>query len=340
MKKILYSITIIGFLFACSKNEIEIQKNTDLSWEIDKKIQDDDIRNRIGKDYDKVLLYLENSDADIEFIKIGNNVLGLVQDQVTTKILLSQPYTEDVKATIKFDTEKTKEYVQKNSIKGYKAFSETDVQLSDTEIIIPKGETSKEITFTLPSALNNGNLVAVYTLGLTTQKDDLIVPTSKASISVVIAESGNNIESSYEYNPRKGSRIDGKTITANFTKGGTLASRFVDNSYYNYATLNLANYPDNGLDFNFGKEVTISAIRLVAHARLYQRYYAKSLKVFSDGMEIGTAHFDKEYQTGDRYYTLNFKKPIKVSSLTLTNFVKAADFSNGVTFAEIDFYEE
>ncbi|GIZ14593.1 hypothetical protein [Capnocytophaga catalasegens] len=91
MKKILYSITIIGFLFACSKNEIEIQKNTDLSWEIDKKIQDDDIRNRIGKDYDKVLLYLEDSDADIEFIKIGNNVLGLVQDQVTTKILLSQP---------------------------------------------------------------------------------------------------------------------------------------------------------------------------------------------------------------------------------------------------------
>ncbi|GIZ14594.1 hypothetical protein [Capnocytophaga catalasegens] len=64
--------------------------------------------------------------------------------------------------------------------------------------------------------------MAIYTLGLTTQKGDLIVPTSKASISVVIAESGNNIESSYEYNPRKGSRIDGKTITANFTKGTLL----------------------------------------------------------------------------------------------------------------------
>ena len=54
MKRIIINSFIVVFclaiLMACKKDEITIQKNESTTWEIDKKIVDDDIRTRIGYD--------------------------------------------------------------------------------------------------------------------------------------------------------------------------------------------------------------------------------------------------------------------------------------------------
>lgn len=341
MKTYTLNIKILALLLAiifysCSKDQITVEKNSSTSWEIDKKIIDEDIRIRIGNNFAKTLIYFEQKSINSEFIKIGDNILGLHHQQVSIKIFLSKKYKEDVKATLKLNSDKTQKYLWENKHIGFQILSEKDVTLSDTEITIPAGELSKEVIVTLPQSLTSANLVAVYDLILNTQKDDLIVIPSRSDITLALIETTNNLESSYQRTPERGTRIDGKTITANFTKGGTRISRFVDNNNYNYATLNLVDYPDNGLNFDFGREVTITAIRFTPHHIFYQHLYAKALKVLVDNQEIGNVAFENKADS----YMITLKKPMKLSSITMTDFVKADERANGVVFAEISFYEE
>ena len=50
MKRILLSFLTLASLIGCQKDDITVEKNDSVKWDIDKAIEDDDIRNRIGYD--------------------------------------------------------------------------------------------------------------------------------------------------------------------------------------------------------------------------------------------------------------------------------------------------
>lgn len=102
MKKITYLIVATGLLWACSK-EIEIQKNTDTSWEIDKKIQDDDIRNTIGYDPRFDYVYFPETISDIPMLSLGEVPLVGKNTKTITLQKTGKTVQEDLQVTLSYD---------------------------------------------------------------------------------------------------------------------------------------------------------------------------------------------------------------------------------------------
>ncbi|ATA68837.1 hypothetical protein CGC48_09515 [Capnocytophaga cynodegmi] len=101
--KIILGVFITGVLSSCSKDNIVVEKNNSTNWGIDKKIIDDDIRNRIG--YDPRFEYVSFKETEIdapmlslgEIPLTGQNTYQVVFEKIGGKI------SEDLQVTINHD---------------------------------------------------------------------------------------------------------------------------------------------------------------------------------------------------------------------------------------------
>ena len=56
MKEFIIALSCFSLLVSCNKDEITIEKNESTTWQIDKKVEDNDIRTQLG--YDPRLNYI------------------------------------------------------------------------------------------------------------------------------------------------------------------------------------------------------------------------------------------------------------------------------------------
>ena len=143
MKRIITNSFIVALgmvaLVACKKDEITIQKNDNVNWQIDEEIVNDDIRTRIG--YDPRFEYALPAASVVE-----NPMLSLEGFTITDKstrtieVKLSRPSAQDVKISLVYDATLYDEV--KNKYIGYELGDASLAELTTVEKIITAGTTT------------------------------------------------------------------------------------------------------------------------------------------------------------------------------------------------------
>ena len=175
MKRVVINTIIFIFgmvtLVACKKDEITIQKNDNVTWQIEEDIINDDIRTRIGYDPREQQAYFRESEADLPVITFGNVPIS-GENTVTVTLNLTQKVTEDTKVSLLYDAtlyDKIKE-----NYAGFQLAEANTVTLTKSEVIIAKGNKSVDFSF---SIANTNSLNKKYILPY-----KLKVPENKAKI--------------------------------------------------------------------------------------------------------------------------------------------------------------
>ena len=70
---------IAGILFSCGKEDITIEKNESTTWQIDKKVEDNDIRTQLGYDPRLNYIYLRPTVAELPMLSFGNVTINLIK---------------------------------------------------------------------------------------------------------------------------------------------------------------------------------------------------------------------------------------------------------------------
>ena len=143
MKRIITNSFVVALgmvaLVACKKDEITIQKNDNVNWQIDEEIVNDDIRTRIG--YDPRFEYALPAASVVE-----NPMLSLEGFTITDKstrtieVKLSRPSAHDVKISLVYDATLYDEV--KNKYIGYELGDASLAELTTVEKIITAGTTT------------------------------------------------------------------------------------------------------------------------------------------------------------------------------------------------------
>ena len=143
MKKIIYTIVGVGLLFACSKNEVEIQKNLDTSWEIDKKFKENDIREIIGYDPRFDYIYFTEETTEVPMLSLANIPLTGQNKRNIELRKFDKPLLEDLQLTIAYDTSIYDKI--KNSYSGFELGDASLVKITEATKTMTKG--TKSVTF-------------------------------------------------------------------------------------------------------------------------------------------------------------------------------------------------
>ena len=99
MKKIIFNSLIVALcltvLVSCKKEEITIEKNESTTWQIDKKIEDNDIRTQLGYDPRLNYIYLRPTVADLPMLSFGNVTINRNYTKEVEVRLLDKPYRSE-----------------------------------------------------------------------------------------------------------------------------------------------------------------------------------------------------------------------------------------------------
>lgn len=143
---------IAGVLCSCGKEDITVQKNDSTKWEIDKKVEDNDIRTQLGYDPRLNYIYLRPTVADLPMLSFGNVTINRNYTKEVEVRLLDKPYDKDVQVSFAYDASAYDKV--KANYSGFELGDANLVQLSEATKTLSKGETS--VTFTLTIS-NNSN---------------------------------------------------------------------------------------------------------------------------------------------------------------------------------------
>ena len=143
---------IAGVLCSCGKEDITVQKNDSTKWEIDKKVEDNDIRTQLGYDPRLNYIYLRPTVADLPMLSFGNVTINRDYTKEVEVRLLDKPYDKDVQVSFAYDASAYDKV--KANYSGFELGDANLVQLSEATKTLSKGETS--VTFTLTIS-NNSN---------------------------------------------------------------------------------------------------------------------------------------------------------------------------------------
>jgi hypothetical protein len=143
---------IAGVLCSCGKEDITVQKNDSTKWEIDKKVEDNDIRTQLGYDPRLNYIYLRPTVADLPMLSFGNVTINRNYTKEVEVRLLDKPYDKDIQVSFAYDASAYDKV--KADYSGFELGDANLVQLSEATKTLSKGETS--VTFTLTIS-NNSN---------------------------------------------------------------------------------------------------------------------------------------------------------------------------------------
>ena len=143
---------IAGVLCSCGKEDITVQKNDSTKWEIDKKVEDNDIRTQLGYDPRLNYIYLRPTVADLPMLSFGNVTINRNYTKEVEVRLLDKPYDKDIQVSFAYDASAYDKV--KANYSGFELGDANLVQLSEATKTLSKGETS--VTFTLTIS-NNSN---------------------------------------------------------------------------------------------------------------------------------------------------------------------------------------
>ncbi|GIJ93509.1 DUF1735 domain-containing protein [Capnocytophaga stomatis] len=166
--------TVIGFalagsLFSCAKDEIEVLKNLDTSWEVDKSIRDKDLRNRFGLDPRYNYALSEVNEFDFPMLHLGDfQITGERTNEFEVKIL--NPLDKDLTVTLNYDAAMFEKVKEKYS--DYELGAENVVKIAEKQKVIPRGETSVKFRLAVDNDSRFGKSVVVP-FSFTTNDDSI-----------------------------------------------------------------------------------------------------------------------------------------------------------------------
>ena len=206
MKRIIINSFIVVFclaiLMACKKDEITIQKNESTTWEIDKKIVDDDIRTRIGYDPRFQYAYPVTSEVVVPMLSLEGFTFT-DKNTRSLEIRLSRVSAQDVKVSLVYDASLYEKI--RGNYSGYELGADNLVEITTAEKTITAGTTST--TFELGVANQaNFNKKVILPFAVKVANNDL-VKTLKGKDYFVVRIYPKNV--TFE--------VDNKTITKNAT---------------------------------------------------------------------------------------------------------------------------
>ena len=206
MKRIIINSFIVVFclaiLMACKKDEITIQKNESTTWEIDKKIVDDDIRTRIGYDPRFQYAYPVTSEVVVPMLSLEGFTFT-DKNTRSLEIRLSRVSAQDVKVSLVYDASLYEKI--RGNYSGYELGAANLVEITTAEKTITAGTTST--TFELRVANQaNFNKKVILPFAVKVANNDL-VKTLKGKDYFVVRIYPKNV--TFE--------VDNKTITKNAT---------------------------------------------------------------------------------------------------------------------------
>ena len=170
MKKIIFNSLTVAFCFSllvsCKKDEITVEKNDSTTWEIDKKIEDNDIRTQLGYDPRLNYIYLKPTVADLPMLSFGNVTINRNYTKEVEVRLLDKPYDKDVQVSFAYDASAYNKV--KANYSGFELGDANLVQLSEATKTLSKGETSVTFTLTISNNSNfNKKVILPYALKVT-----------------------------------------------------------------------------------------------------------------------------------------------------------------------------
>ena len=174
MKRIIINIFIVVFclaiLMACKKDEITIQKNESTTWEIDKKIVDDDIRTRIGYDPRFQYAYPATSEVVVPMLSLEGFTFT-DKNTRSLEIRLSRASAQDVKVSLVYDASLYEKI--RGNYSGYELGAANLVEITTAEKTITAGTTST--TFELKVANQaNFNKKVILPFAVKVTNNDLV----------------------------------------------------------------------------------------------------------------------------------------------------------------------
>jgi len=157
MKKIIFNSLVVAFcltvLNACKKDDISIQKNDSTTWEIDKKIVDDDIRTRIG--YDPRFDYVTPTASEVVAPMLNLEGFTLTDKNTRTlEVKLTKASDKDVTISLMYDASLFNKIAGNYS--GYELGDASLAEIATTQKTIAAGTTTTtfEIQVTNQSSFN------------------------------------------------------------------------------------------------------------------------------------------------------------------------------------------
>ena len=206
MKRIIINSFIVVFclaiLMACKKDEITIQKNESTTWEIDKKIVDDDIRTRIGYDPRFQYAYPATSEVVVPMLSLEGFTFT-DKNTRSLEIRLSRASAQDVKVSLVYDASLYEKI--RGNYSGYELGAANLVEITTAEKTITAGTTFT--TFELKVANQaNFNKKVILPFAVKVTNNDL-VKTLNGKDYFVVKIYPKNV--TFE--------VDNKTITKNAT---------------------------------------------------------------------------------------------------------------------------
>ena len=174
MKRIIINSFIVVFclaiLMACKKDEITIQKNESTTWEIDKKIVDDDIRTRIGYDPRFQYAYPVTSEVVVPMLSLEGFTFT-DKNTRSLEIRLSRVSAQDVKVSLVYDASLYEKI--RGNYSGYELGAANLVEITTAEKTITAGTTST--TFELKVANQaNFNKKVILPFAVKVTNNDLV----------------------------------------------------------------------------------------------------------------------------------------------------------------------
>ena len=166
MKKFIIALSCFSLLVSCKKDEITVEKNDSTTWEIDKKIEDNDIRTQLGYDPRLNYIYLRPTVADLPMLSFGNVTINRNYTKEVEVRLLDKPYDKDVQVSFAYDASAYNKV--KANYSGFELGDANLVQLSEATKTLSKGETSVTFTLTISNNSNfNKKVILPYALKVT-----------------------------------------------------------------------------------------------------------------------------------------------------------------------------
>ena len=147
MKEFIITLSCFSLLVSCKKDEITIEKNKSTTWQIDKKVEDNDIRTQLGYDPRLNYIYLRPTVAELPMLSFGNVTINRDYTKEVEVRLLDKPYDKDIQVSFAYDASAYDKI--KANYSGFELGDENLVQLSEATKTLRKGETSVSFTLTI-----------------------------------------------------------------------------------------------------------------------------------------------------------------------------------------------
>lgn len=322
--KILLLLAMVITMASCSGNEVEIIEQ-DTSWKIDDKYITDDIREQLGIDPFKELVYFAYSGSSLLQLEAVNDLKNTVivgGEEISFRVRLTKPYAEDVAVKIVRDNELLKQFPVK--IDEIPTLPESNYTL--TSGVLKAGTKEAILTMNIKDAnalTNKSGYVLALKLEMGGEHKGLAVAKTRFTyfMKLTLRVQLDNIDSS-----------NTEVVGEGFNQGVQFESNRRVSVLH---TLNDGNfttnhwYTDNDKDYLtvvLPEKTLVKGFRFDTSRSATGSYMLKSCNVFvemPDGEWLNNGFYDRESAGGVAY--IRFKTPTECTKI---RFEKMKAFNN------------